>query len=167
LQAESQFIECVHMDTSVVEFRTVNKIIIVMKEHAPLYIETSVHLQRLATNEVRPPPDLSRHALNLGQLDAHALSEKHSSLGLHEERHAEVDGVTAHDVVLVDHAAGTTLGQVEGTTDVVLLEHLAEGTFVLLGELNDLDLDGAILAGLLKVTLDLGVGGVELVSEGG
>jgi len=73
-------------------------------------MKTSVRLQRLAANEVRPPPDLSRNALNLGQLDAHALSEEHSSLGLHEERHTEVDGVAAHDVVLVDHAAGTTLG---------------------------------------------------------
>ena len=128
-------------------------------------MKTPVRLQGLATNEVRPPPDLSRNTLNLGQLDAHALSEEYSSLGLHEERHTEVDGVTAHDVVLVDHAAGTTLGQVESTTDVVLLEDLTEGTLVLLGELDDLNVDGAVLAGLLEVALDLRVGGVELVAK--
>ena len=128
-------------------------------------MRTSVSLQRLATNEVRPPPDLSGNALNLGQLDVHALSEEHSSLGLHEERHAKVDSVAAHNIVLVNHAAGTTLGQVESATDVVLLEDLTEGTLVLLGELNDLDADGAVLAGLLKVALDLGVGGVELVAK--
>jgi len=142
-----------------------NNIVIRKRSFHPLAKENYTSLQRLAANEVAPPSDLGGDALGLGELDAHALSEEDGGLGLHEERHAEVDGVAAHDIVFVDHAAGTTLGQVEGATDVVLLKDLAEGTLVLLGELDDLDLDGAVLAGLLEVTLDILVGGVELVAE--
>jgi len=86
-------------------------------------------------------------------------------LGLHEEGNAEVDSVTAHNVVLVKLGLATGLGQVEDSTDVVLLEDLTESTLVVLGELDDLDGD-VVLAGLLDVVLDLGVGSEELVAKG-
>jgi hypothetical protein len=122
-------------------------------------------LQRATANEAGPGANLRGNTLGLGELLAHALSKENGSLGLHEERNTKVDSVAAHNVVLVNKTAGTDLGQVEDTTNVVLLEDLTESTLVLLGEFNDLDLDAAILGLALEVVLDSLVGGVELVTE--
>lgn len=94
------------------------------------------------------------------------ISKGCSYLGLHEQGDAKVDSVSAHDVVDVESGLATGLGEVEGAADVVLLEDLAEGSLVLLGELDDLDLDLLLRVGLDEL-LDLGPGGVQLVAEGG
>jgi hypothetical protein len=122
-------------------------------------------LQRTSTDEVGPRADLGGNALSLGELLAHALSEENGSLGLHEKRDTKIDSIAAHNIILVNKTAGTDLGQVEDTTDVVLLEDLAESTLVLLGELDDFDLDTAILGVALKVVLDSFIGSEELVAQ--
>ena len=122
-------------------------------------------LQSAAADEVSPGADFGGNALRLGKLLAHALSEENGSLGLHEQRDTEVDSVAAHNVVLINETAGTDLGQVEDTTDVVLLEDLTEGTLVLLGELDNLNLDASILGVVLEVLLDRLVGGEEPVAQ--
>jgi len=124
-----------------------------------------VCLQSAAADEVSPGADFGGDALRLGKLLAHALSEENGSLGLHKERDTEVDSVAAHNVVLINETAGTDLGQVEDTTNVVLLENLAEGTLVLLGELDNLNLDASILGVVLEVLLDRIIGGEELVAQ--
>ena len=124
----------------------------------------SYHLQRSSTNKLAPRTDLRGNALLLGQLLAHALSEEDSGLGLHEQRNTEVNGVPAHDVILVKQAVSPVLGQVKATANVVLLEDLTEGTLVLLRESDDLDLDALNI--LLEQSLDVLVGGKELVAKG-
>ena len=52
---------------------------------------------KMSTDELRPPPDFRRDALLLGQLSVHALSEQERSLGFHEQRDSEIDGVATHD----------------------------------------------------------------------
>lgn len=69
----------------------------------------SYHLHA-AADELAPSADLAGDAVLLGQLLTHALSEEDSGLGLHEEGHTEIDGVPAHDVVLVEQAVGAVLG---------------------------------------------------------
>ena len=84
-------------------------------------------------------------------------------LGLHEQRDTEVNCVPAHDVVLVQQAVRPELGEVEASTDVVLLEDFTKGTLVLLGEGDNIDLD--TLNVLLKQSLDVLVRGKELVAK--
>ncbi|GKT75685.1 hypothetical protein ColTof4_08108 [Colletotrichum tofieldiae] len=79
---------------------------------------------------------------------------------------AKVDGVATHDVVNVHDGLAAGLGQVEDAANVVLLEDLAKGALVLLGELDHLDVD-LVLDARLKELLDLVVGGVQLVTHGG
>jgi len=122
-----------------------------------------VSLQWSAADKVAPGADLGGDALLLGQLLAHALGEKNGSLGLHEQRHAKVNGVPPHDVVLVKQAVGPELGKVEASADVVLLEHLTESTLVLLGEGNNVNLEARDV--LLEESLDVLVGSKELVAE--
>lgn len=85
-----------------------------------------------------------------------------TNLRLHEQWHAKVDGVAAHDVVEIHDSFATGLGKVEDTANVVLLEHLTEGALVLLGELDDLNVDLVLGLGL-EVLLDLGIGSIKLV----
>ncbi|KAH8720481.1 hypothetical protein HC256_000873 [Beauveria bassiana] len=85
-------------------------------------------------------------------------------LGLHEQRDAKVDGVAAHHVVDVLGRLAAGERQVKDAANVVLLKHLAKGTLVVGGKLNDLDGDVA-LALALEQLLDVVAGGVELVAK--
>ena len=85
-------------------------------------------------------------------------------LRFHEKRHTEVNGIPSHDIVLIKHSLAPGLGKVEGTTDVVLLEHIPEGPLVILGEFNHLHRD-ITLGGGLDVRLNLGASSKELVAE--
>lgn len=62
-------------------------------------------------------------------------------LGLHEEGHTEVDSVATHYVVDIKNGLSSGLGQIEDTTDVILLEDFSQSSLVLSGELDDLDVD--------------------------
>ncbi|KAH3688092.1 hypothetical protein WICPIJ_000934 [Wickerhamomyces pijperi] len=66
--------------------------------------------------------------------------------------------------ILVQQALSSGLGQVENTLDVVLLEHLTEGSLVVRWELNDFD-DGPAWQSFQQVRLDLGGGSVVLVAQ--
>ncbi|ROV99906.1 hypothetical protein VMCG_06224 [Cytospora schulzeri] len=81
-------------------------------------------------------------------------------------RHTKVDRVSSHNIIDIHHRLAPSTGKVEHTTDVVLLEHLTEGTLVLLGELDHLDGD-LLLRRRLDEVLDLLVRGEQLVAQGG
>ncbi|KAI6760251.1 hypothetical protein HG531_013452 [Fusarium graminearum] len=96
-------------------------------------------LQRLATDEIGPSADLGGNALGARELLTHALSEEDSGLISYK---------------------------VEASADVVLLEDLSESSLVLLGELNNFDLDLGLGLSFDEL-LDLGASSVQLVAERG
>ncbi|GFF30855.1 LOW QUALITY PROTEIN: hypothetical protein IFM46972_03049 [Aspergillus udagawae] len=67
-------------------------------------------------------------------------------------------------LLLIQEGLATGLGKVEATANVVLLEHLTEGSLVLLRELDHLHGD-LVLGSGLKVSLDLRASSEELVAE--
>lgn len=96
-------------------------------------------------NKTRPGSHFAWDAFRTRQLDAHALSKKHSSLGwhesagakrhdrigvtyahlgLHKQGYSEINRVASHHIVFIEQCLSSLAGEIEDPPDVIFLELL-------------------------------------------